>query len=87
MISSNGVIASEAKQSRAARDCFASAYALRASADSNPPEARAASEGGSLAMTMQATQRVLPPKSPQTRQTTASPGSRPLLNPSRAFDD
>src|SRR5690349_13992161 len=49
------VIASEAKQSRAtytvpaALDCFvASAFALRASADSKPAVARAASEGGSL---------------------------------------
>jgi hypothetical protein len=40
------------KQSRAAhRDCFASAYALRASADSNPSVARKASESGSHAMT------------------------------------
>src|ERR1700730_14044270 len=32
-------------------DCFASAFALRASAPLNPAIARAASEGGSLAMT------------------------------------
>jgi hypothetical protein len=37
---------------RVALDCFASAFALRASADSKPAVARRASEDGSLAMTL-----------------------------------
>jgi hypothetical protein len=44
----------EAIQERWPLDCFASAIALRASADLKPAVARTASEGGSLAMTSHA---------------------------------